>query len=140
MISIKYLAIAISFLFLLATNIVRADTALYNVNGYTSTNDGLKTFSVLVFNDSGQIVATGNEELLTAYPQLTLIDGHRETVLPGITDAHGHVYGMGLLKASLDLMGTPTVADGVAQIADYAADRSRASTTTHWSLKSMTSR
>ena len=115
--------VSISLVLLLVSNFSYAETVLHNINAYTSTNDGLQTFSVLVFNDSGRIVATGSEELLTVYPQATLIDGNGDTVLPGLIDAHGHVYGLGLLNTHLDLMGTPTVDDAVAQIADYAAAR-----------------
>ena len=122
MTTIKHLSI--SLVFLLVSNVARADTLLHNIHAYTSTDDGLETFSVLVFDESGHIIATGGEALLTDYPQATMIDGNGETVLPGITDAHGHVYALGLLKTSLDLMGTLTVDDAVAQIADYAAARS----------------
>jgi predicted amidohydrolase YtcJ len=120
---IKHVSIAISCLFLLATNIVRADTALHNVNGYTSTNDGLTTFSVLVFDDAGRVVATGDENLLNTYAQAAQIDGNGTTVLPGLTDAHGHVFGLGRLSNNLDLMGSPTVEDAVEQIASYANER-----------------
>ena len=121
---IKHVPIAVSLALLLVTNNVEADTALHNVNGYTSTNDGLTTFSVLVFDDAGRVVATGDENLLNTYAQAAQIDGFGKTVLPGLTDAHGHVFGLGYLSNNLDLMGSPTVEDAVAQIADYAAARS----------------
>ena len=40
-----------------------ADTALFNVKGYTSTNDGIQEFSVLVFDANGTVVATGRGPL-----------------------------------------------------------------------------
>ena len=63
---------------------------------------------------------------LAEYPDATLIDGESKTVLPGLTDAHAHVLGLGLLKSNLDLAGTPSVDDAVAQIAAYAASKPRA--------------
>ena len=36
-----------------------AERVLHNITGYTSTNDGLVAFKVLVFDDSGKVGATG---------------------------------------------------------------------------------
>jgi len=41
-------------------------------------------------------------------------------ILPGLIDAHAHVYDYGVLKQNLDLAGTPSVEDAVASIATYA--------------------
>ena len=100
-----------------------ADTALYNVNGYTSTNDGIQQFSVFVFDDAGKVVATGDESLLEKLAISARIDGKGRTVLPGLTDAHAHVTGLGFLKTSLDLAGVPSVEDAVERIAQYAKER-----------------
>ena len=100
-----------------------ADTALHNVRGYTSSMDGIVEFTVLVFDDGGRVVATGDESLLERYPDTTRIDGGGRTVLPGLIDAHAHVYGYGLLKNTLDLAGTPSVDDAVERIAAYAAGK-----------------
>lgn len=103
-----------------------ADTALVNVNGYTSTNGGIRQFSVLVFDHGGRVVATGDEGLLETLAVTTRIDGRGRTVLPGLTDAHAHVAGLGFLKTSLDLTGSISVEDAVERIAQYAKDNPRA--------------
>ena len=100
-----------------------ADTALHNVRGYTSSMAGIVEFTVLVFDDDGRVVATGDESLLERYPDTTRIDGEGRTVLPGLIDAHAHVYSYGLLKNNLDLAGIPSVDDAVARIAAYAATK-----------------
>lgn len=100
-----------------------ADTAIHNVVGYTPTADGLREFSVLVVGADGRIVATGDETLLTDIPASERIDGGGLFVLPGLIDAHAHVYTQGFLDVSLNLLGTPSVAVAVARIADYAAAR-----------------
>jgi predicted amidohydrolase YtcJ len=120
MIKVKHLLCATFLLFVFTTSFVSADTALHNINGYTSSSDGMHSFSVLLFDDTGRIIATGDEELLTDYPTATLIDGDGKTILPGLTDAHGHVLGLGLLKVTLDLAGSPSVDDAVAKIDAYA--------------------
>lgn len=101
-----------------------ADTALYNITGYTPTDDaGIRAFSVLVFDDDGRVLATGDDRLLIAYPDARRLDGKAKTVLPGLTDAHAHVLGLGLLKSNLDLTGVTSVDAAVARIAAYAKSR-----------------
>ena len=113
----------LAVLAMLASASAIADTALHNVQGYTSSMDGIVEFTVLVFDEDGRVVATGDESLLERYPDTTRIDGGGRTVLPGLIDAHAHVYGYGLLKNNLDLAGTPSVDDAVARITAYAANK-----------------
>jgi predicted amidohydrolase YtcJ len=102
-----------------------ADLALHNIRGYTSTDDGLVKFSVLVFDDKGRVAATGDESLLAAYPNAERIDGGGRTVLPGLIDAHAHVLGYGLLQSQLNLAGVPSLDDAVARIDAYARSATR---------------
>jgi len=123
MTAIKHALSAVFLILVLLISGARADTALHNINGYTSTNDGIESFSVLLFNDEGRIISTGDDELLAAYPAAIRLDGGGKTVLPGLTDAHAHILGLGLLKTSLDLAGTPSVEDAIARISAYASSR-----------------
>ena len=123
MLTIKPLTTALCVLALALTKIAAADTAVHNITGYTSTDQGLQSFTVLVFDDDGRIRATGDDRLLVAYPNAKRIDGNGKTVLPGLIDAHAHVLGLGLLKANLDLTGTPGVDQAVAAIKAYAASK-----------------
>jgi predicted amidohydrolase YtcJ len=113
----------LAIVLMLASAAAFADTTLHNVRGYTSSTYGIVEFSVLVFNDDGRVVATGNDALLEHYPDTMRIDGGGRVLLPGLIDAHAHVYGYGLLKNNLDLAGTPSVDDAVARIAAYAASK-----------------
>ena len=97
-----------------------ADVVYHNLNGYTSTNDGLKQFSVLVVGDDGRIVAVGDKTEAANYPNAEHRDLGGLTVLPGLTDAHAHVLGLGLLRSNLDLSGIPSLKDAVASIDAYA--------------------
>ena len=99
-----------------------ADTALHNVAGYTSSDDGLRKFSVLVFDDGGKIVAVGDDALLQGYTVAERIDGGGLTVLPGLIDSHAHVLSLGQLKNNLDLAGTPSVDDAARQIGSFATE------------------
>lgn len=104
----------------------RADTALHNIAGYTSSDDGVLEFSVLVFNSAGRVVATGDDALFESHPDAVRIDGGGKTVLPGLIDAHAHVAGLGFLKTSLDLTAVPSVDDAVARITTYAKEKPHA--------------
>jgi predicted amidohydrolase YtcJ len=111
---------------LLFTSAVAADTALYNISGYTSTDKGLVEFSVLLFDEEGRVVATGDDTILEQYPNATRIDGSKRTVLPGIIDAHAHVTGLGFLQTEVNLAGSPSVDEAVAAIAQFAKDKPHA--------------
>jgi len=101
-----------------------ADSAIRNIAGYTPTDDGLREFSVLVIDDAGRIVATGGDELLDGIPEGKQIDGAGRIVLPGLTDAHAHIYSLGLLAISLDLTGISSLEAAVERIDEYAGQRS----------------
>jgi len=111
----------VSLLIFLTTTSTFADTALHNVNGYTSTSGGIQSFTVLVFDDDGRIVAVGDSDLLAAYPTAVRLDGQSKTVLPGLTDAHAHVFSLGMLQLQVNLVGSPSIEDSVEQIASFAA-------------------
>ncbi|MCH8100954.1 MAG: amidohydrolase [Proteobacteria bacterium] len=97
-----------------------AQTAIYNVRGYTSSDAGMRQFSTLIFADDGKVIATGNAELLEKYENARRINGAGRTLLPGLIDAHAHVSSLGLLKSNLNLAGIPSVAAAVAEISRYA--------------------
>lgn len=110
----------------MAWTVVGAETALHNVSGYTSTDHGIVEFSVLVFDDAGRVVVTGDADLLEQHADARHIDGQGRTVLPGLIDAHAHVAGLGFLKTSLDLTGVQSADNAVAAIAQYARDKPHA--------------
>jgi predicted amidohydrolase YtcJ len=112
----------ITILLLLASSLALADTAIHNVSGYTSTAAGIQEFNVLLMDDDGRVVATGDASLLKEHPDATRIDGKGQTLLPGLIDAHAHVYGLGFLQTSLDLTGIASLDAATARIAAYARD------------------
>ncbi len=99
------------------------NTLVHNISGYTSTDTGIRQFSVLVFSNEGQVVAMGDETLLEIYQDAAHIDGQRRTLLPGLIDAHAHLYGLGFLTGSLDLAGVASKPSAVDSIATYAATK-----------------
>ena len=104
---------------LTAATAVAAETLVHNINGFTSTDDGLVEFDVLVFDDDGRILATGDDDLVDEYPDATHIDGQDRYMLPGLHDSHGHVSSQGFLNVELNVTGVRSLEETVAMIAAY---------------------
>jgi predicted amidohydrolase YtcJ len=96
-----------------------ATQVIQNVIGYTPTRSGFTTFSGLVVTD-GKV-----ERLLEAKqalpPDAQLIDGGGKTLLPGLTDAHGHVFSLGEASLQPDLRGSPSIEDALERVRKFAA-------------------
>jgi len=109
----------------LAASVTEADTLVHSVTGYTSSDDGIIDFTAMAFDDDGRVLAVGGDDLLARYGDADKIDGGGKFVLPGLVDAHAHLYSQGFLAISLDLAGTPTLEESVAKIRAFAADNPR---------------
>lgn len=109
---------------LLATSAIsaRAETVIVqNIHGYTPVRSGMDSFSGIVIEDGRikRLLHTGDDAANTA--DATIIDGHGKTLLPGLTDAHGHVLGLGELRLSANLRGSATLAEALDRIRKHAA-------------------
>lgn len=95
---------------------------LDNVRGYRLDADtGRQTFSALyiengkvrAYDDAArQLAAVGNSER---------VNGAGKTVLPGLIDSHGHVQGLGQEKRQIDLRGSPSLADALQRVKQFAS-------------------
>ena len=95
-------------------------TVFTNVNGYRFDNAReLETFTTLVI-DSGKVVAIGDDRLVENFSDSIILDGQGKTLIPGITDAHGHVSSLGYTLLQIDLRDTSSARQAATQIADYA--------------------
>ena len=113
-----------SVLVLLAVGaLAHANTVIDNANGYTLDSKGkLLRFSSMAFDQNGRILAVGSSALAKAKaPGAKHIDLHGQTVLPGLIDAHGHVFGLGEQLTQLDLTGSASLAAALAATSTYAA-------------------
>ncbi|MGI4877542.1 MAG: amidohydrolase [Janthinobacterium lividum] len=96
-----------------------ARTVVVNANGYTLDDSGALTrFGTLVVGDDGRVEATLAKGV--AAPAGTVIDAKGATVLPGLIDAHGHIMELGYRALSVDLTGTKSLAEALAQVKTYA--------------------
>jgi predicted amidohydrolase YtcJ len=96
-----------------------APTLVESVQGYTLQHDQIVQFSGLVF-DQGKVVATGDAAALRAkYPDAKRIDGQGKTLLPGLIDAHGHVFRLGFKTTEISLSGTRDLQEAQGLIRAY---------------------
>jgi predicted amidohydrolase YtcJ len=105
-----------------ALSAAQADTVIDNANGYTLNAKGdIVQFASLAFDDQGRITAVGSaKEVAAKAPKAKHVDMAGRTVLPGLIDAHGHVFGLGEMLTQLDLSATTSLQGALAAIADYA--------------------
>jgi predicted amidohydrolase YtcJ len=109
-----------------AVPIAHADTIIDNANGYTLDAKGdVIQFASLAFDDQGRIVAVGTarevaEKVANKAPHAHHVDMQGRTVLPGLIDAHGHVFGLGQMLTELDLSGTTSLQQALQDVKGYA--------------------
>ena len=111
------------FACLLATGAAHADTVIDNANGYTLNAAGkLLRFKALAFDDAGKIIAVGStlDVARKAAKGATHVDVQGKTVLPGLIDAHGHVFGLGAIASGVMLYGSSSLEAAVRSVGDFA--------------------
>ncbi|SDY06660.1 amidohydrolase [Lysobacter enzymogenes] len=75
----------------------------------------------LVFDDDGKILAVGGRaDLLHLYPKAKHVDLGAATIVPGLIDAHAHVFELGINQLQADLTGARSKAEAVQRLRDYA--------------------
>ena len=115
-----------SALFVLAAGGVlaaaRADTVIDNANGYTLNARGdIVQFAAMAFDDRGRIIAVGSaQDVAARAPKARHVDLQGRTVLPGLIDAHGHVFGLGAMLTQLDLSTSTSLDGALKAIGEYA--------------------
>jgi len=98
------------------TQIGSADIVFKNGNIYTVNDRQPKAESVAV--KGGRIVFVGSNVGSQRYisKSTRVIDLHGNTMLPGLTDAHHHLAGVGFREMTLNLEGTTSLEDFLAKV------------------------
>jgi predicted amidohydrolase YtcJ len=74
-----------------------------------------------VVTANGRIVAVGPaDSIRSSHPDARVVDVHGTTVMPGLTDAHGHLYGLGLSLDTVNVIGAPSYGDVIARVRERA--------------------
>lgn len=70
----------------------------------------------------GLVAEVGSaDSLRSSHPNARIVDASNATILPGLTDAHGHLYGLGLSLDTVHLAGAATYEDAIARMKERAA-------------------
>lgn len=107
---------------ILSSTLTAAPVVMSDIKGYGfDSHRQLHQFSVLVFDDeSGKVLARGDNSLLAQYPDAKQLSGQGKTLLPGLIDGHGHVLGLGQNLAQVELRGSQSEQEAVARVAAFA--------------------
>src|SRR4029079_1697306 len=93
-----------------------ADIVFKNGNVYTANDKAPQAQAIAVKGD--RIVFVGTNESAQKYvgPNTRVVDLHGNTVLPGFTDSHQHLSGVGQREMTLNLEGTTSLEDLLAKV------------------------
>lgn len=94
-------------------------TVIKNVNGYTFSGDSVIKFTTMIIAD-GKVYHIGDDDLAESHTKAAIIDGEGKTLLPGLTDAHCHVFGLGFQKLQVDVTGIESLEATLDSISAYA--------------------
>lgn len=93
--------------------VVFAAQTFHNFQGYQHVDGQWQAFNWLTV-DNGKISATGAGKLKAA--DKDAVDMKGAYVLPGLIDAHGHVFGFGQEQRQVDLRGSQSVDEVIARV------------------------
>lgn len=75
-----------------------------------------------VYAEGGLIRDVGPaSQLRAAHPNAKIVDASNATILPGLTDAHGHLYGLGQSLDTVSLVDTTSYDEVIARVRERAA-------------------
>jgi len=107
---------------LINTTVLAQTTIIKNIQGYTLENNKLRQFSAIEFSNDKISKLYNSDENIAAEAEVIIIDGHGQTLLPGLIDAHGHVLSYGQSLQFADLVNSQSEQEAVVRTVKYAKD------------------
>src|SRR5437660_10441572 len=95
-----------------------ADLIFLNGNVYTVNEKQPHAEAIAVKKD--RIVFVGSNEDAKKFHAARTVDLAGKTIVPGLTDSHCHIFGIGERELTLNLEGTNTLMDFLAKVAERA--------------------
>lgn len=95
-----------------------ADLLLFNGNVYTVNEKQPRAEAIVV--KGGRVLLVGSNDDARKFHAAREIDLHGRTVVPGLTDSHCHIFGIGERELTLNLEGTNTLQEFLAKISQRA--------------------
>lgn len=100
----------------------KSDLLIFNAKIYT-VDEGFNIVEAMAIKD-GKIQDAGNKsELETRYNFKEEYDAGGRIILPGLIDAHAHLYGLGLTLQSVDLVGTRDFDELIERVVEFQEER-----------------
>ena len=96
-----------------------ADLLLRNARIWTGDESSPWADAALIRD--GRFVAVGRAGDIDAPADVDDIDGRGRLVVPGFTDAHAHLLGVGAAKRNVDLKGSATLDEALRRVAERVA-------------------
>jgi predicted amidohydrolase YtcJ len=94
------------------------DLLVINAKAYTVDAD-FTTAEAFAVRD-GRIVELGStSDLILKYTAKETLDAEQKTILPGLIDAHAHLYNLGLKLSRVDLDGTVSYKDVISRVQEF---------------------
>lgn len=97
-----------------------ADVVLTNGHIYTVDNARPVATALAVRGDRVLFVGSDAEARALVTPSTTVIDLHGATVVPGLTDAHAHLLGLGTTLQRVNLAGSTSYDEVIARVRAWA--------------------
>ena len=99
------------------------DTGTIYIGGTVLTGpDQTPQQNYAIYTSGGVIRAVGPAaDIQRAHPGSNVIASLNATILPGLTDAHGHLYGLGVALDVVNLTGTKSLDEAIARVKERAA-------------------
>ena len=114
----KILLLFATVLLLSCSSRESVDLLIKNALVYTVNKD-FETASGFVVR-YGKIIEVGDSEMLEAkYKAKEVYDAGGKTIVPGLIDAHAHLYGLGLYMQSVDLTGTKSFEEMIDRVVEF---------------------
>ncbi|MBA3341321.1 MAG: amidohydrolase [Gemmatimonadaceae bacterium] len=105
-----------------AAQTVRADLIL--VNGRVYTVDAARPLVAAIAVRNGRVLFAGSEREARALagPQTRIVDARGQTVIPGMVDAHAHLFGLGNSLRNVQLAGARSYDEVITRVVARARD------------------
>lgn len=101
---------------------IQVDLIVTNAKIYT-VNEGFEMAEAFAVKE-GKIVAVGtSESILLKYIAEEHLNAEGKTILPGLIDAHAHLYNFGMSLQNVNLVGTLSKEEALQKIVDFQKDK-----------------
>jgi predicted amidohydrolase YtcJ len=100
----------------------KVDLIVINSNTYT-VNKNFEQTAAFAVKDGIFIAIGANEEITGKYQATEIIDAKKQTIVPGLIDAHCHFYRMGLQQQKVSLEGTTSYDEVLQRIVAFQKEK-----------------